>query len=101
MAIARAMYAGGPSDNELAQVGLLREDVQVDVEVWTENWPSLELFSALSTQWRVGMNGPTGLDYSAVPVVMDMRGIEPDARRDIFEDIRIMERAAIEVFRDQ
>lgn len=102
MAIAREMYAGGPSDEELAQCGLLREDVQVDeVEVWPENWPALDLFAALATQWRVGMNGATGLDYSAVPVVMDLHGIKPEARRECFEDVRVMERAALGVMNEK
>lgn len=39
-------------------------------EVWKENWPALELFNSLRTQWRVieGMGGVhhQGIDYTAL-----------------------------------
>ena len=37
--------------------------------------PTLNVFVAMSTQWRVGNNGATGLDYAALPVVEDRVGI--------------------------
>jgi hypothetical protein len=71
------------------------------VEVWPENWAALELFSAISTQWRVGMGGATGLDYTALPVVMDMQDTAPEHRRERFDEIRVMERAALDVMAEK
>lgn len=65
------------------------------VEVWPDNLPAVNLFISMSTQWRVGMGGATGLDYAALPAVMAMLCIEESERPQVFEDLRIMESAAI------
>lgn len=70
---------------------------ELEVEVWPDVWDSYQVFSAMATQWRMGMNGPTGLDYSVLPQVMDMLAIEGD-KATVFTDVRIMERKALEVF---
>ena len=61
-----------------------------DVKVWPDNVPTLNVFVAMSTQWRVGYNGATGLDYAALPVVEDRVGIKAD-----FDGLRAMEEAAL------
>lgn len=65
------------------------------VEVWPENWPAVQLFAAVQTQWRVhGFTGrPLGLDYPAVEAAMRMLRIKD--RPATFERIRIMEAAAL------
>ncbi len=51
-------------------------------------------------QWRTGMGGATGLDYSAVPVVMDMVGVKGKRRRrEVFRDVRVMEKEALRTWR--
>lgn len=52
-------------------------------------------------QWRVGMNGPTGLDHTAVHA--DIRSLRlPRAEADLlFADIRAIERYALEVMREK
>lgn len=77
--------------------------VNPDEVVWAyeENWPALLLFSALGTQWRVGMAGATGLDYTVLPAVMDLQDIAPEHRRERFEEIRTMERAALKAMADK
>lgn len=67
------------------------------VEVWPENEDAFHVFSSAMTQWRIGMGGPTGLDYAALPVIMDFAGITQD-RSEIFTAIRIMESEALNVF---
>lgn len=69
------------------------------VDVWPDNWQSVLLFIDLGTQWRVGMTGYVGLDYSAVPVVMTLRGIEQSEREQAFSDIRVMESAVLDHLR--
>lgn len=51
----------------------------------------------MTTQWRIGMNGATGLDYSSLPAVMDMLGLEGEDRSQAFRDVRVMEREALAV----
>ena len=70
------------------------------VPVWPENEAALRLFSALQTQWRVGMGGPTGLDYAVLPAVMDLQDVAHAARSALFADLRIMESEALKVFTD-
>jgi uncharacterized membrane protein YbjE (DUF340 family) len=63
--------------------------------VWPDNVTTIAVFIAMSTQWRVGMSGATGLDYNALPVVMRMHGIPAAERAVVFEGIREMEDAAL------
>lgn len=67
--------------------------------VWPENWPAFELFVCMGTQWRIGMNGATGLDYSALPVLFDTLAIQD--RQAAFRDLRIMESEALKTMREQ
>ena len=60
----------------------------------------MQLFVAMGTQWRVGMGGPTGLDYAVVPTVMDLHEVPPSRRRRLFDDLRVMESEALRVFAD-
>jgi hypothetical protein len=68
-----------------------------EIEIWPENWPAVEVFSAMLTQWRIGMGGPTGLDYAALPAVMDL--LEVERRTECFAGLQVMESEALEVFR--
>lgn len=49
----------------------------------------------MGTQWRTGMAGPTGLDYTALPIVMKLEGVPKRDRQDVFDCVRIMESAAL------
>lgn len=60
----------------------------------------MQLFASVGTQWRVGAGGATGLDYTAVLAVIRSLRL-PRARADeLFADVRIMERAALEKMRE-
>jgi hypothetical protein len=62
--------------------------------VWYDSWPSVELFAACATQWRVApAGGLIGLDYSALRAVLQMRGVLD--QETAFEDVRMMERGAL------
>ena len=69
-----------------------------DVEVVPDVWESYLVFSAMSTQWRVGMNGATGLDYSVIPNVLELLNIKSKAT--IFDDLRVMELKALELINE-
>jgi hypothetical protein len=64
--------------------------------VWPDNVDTVNVFIAASTQWRVGMGGATGLDYAALPAIMKFVGIPKKRQSEVFEGIRLMERAALD-----
>lgn len=80
---------------------MLPEDLDSDVEIWPDNELAVLVFLDLGTQWRHGMNGITGLDYCAIPVLMDLRGIAQEDRRDVFAGVKVMERAVLELRLEQ
>lgn len=51
----------------------------------------------MSTQWRVGMGGPTGLCYGVLLALMDRLRLSDEEHDELFEDIRAMEREALRV----
>lgn len=79
-------------------LGLTREDFkeEISAEVFPDNWLAVRIFDDLSTQWRVGMNGPTGLDYGVIPAVLRARGIPRKEWNTIFDAIRVMEPVALQ-----
>lgn len=80
-------------------LGMVWEDVAADYEsfdVWPDNYTSVGVFNDIRTQWRVGPRGPYGLDYSAIPSVLEMNNICRDDWPDIFWAIQTMESAALE-----
>ncbi len=89
------MYDPGPSSEELEAIGLLREDIEdtSDVEVWPENWLPFKVFNKVSTQWRVGAGGATGLDYGVVYSTMDRMKIKKQLV--VLDAIRVMEASAL------
>lgn len=68
--------------------------------MWPENWPIVQLFFSMSTQWRIGMSGETGLIYEALYPLLDRRyqGEEWDQA---FSDLQEMERSALDAMRDE
>lgn len=80
--------------------GVSNLDIQEEeaFEVWSCNWESFRAFLACETQWRValGMAGAVwlGLDYSGVDVVLRRTG----AAEHVFEDLQLMEGAALRAF---
>lgn len=80
--------------------GLSPADLNGDVEVWPENWPAFRLFNAMSTQWRTGACGATGLDYTAITSVAELIGMKKKQLREIFPDLQVMEAEALLVTRE-
>lgn len=83
----------------MAALGFDPEDFDEDefvIEVWECNADAFYVFESMATQWRIGMAGATGLDYAAMPVVMDMAGVKKKRRPEVFQSVRIMEQVALE-----
>lgn len=89
-----------PTAAEIAASGFAPEDFATDdADVWPENWPAVSLLLDIDTQWRHGFNGPVGLDYNVLFSRMDrMRLNDPDHEQ-LFEDIRTLEREALQLMR--
>ncbi|SQI39270.1 Uncharacterised protein [Providencia alcalifaciens] len=99
ISVAEAMYGGmtkQEAENFERAFGF-PPDID-DVEVVPDVWESYLVFSAMSTQWRVGMNGATGLDYSVIPNVLELLNIKNKAT--IFDDLRVMELKALELINE-
>jgi hypothetical protein len=92
------MYArsggGGESNPSLAGIAALLMS-EPDYEVWPENMPAINLFSSISTQWRTGMSGPTGLDYNVLFSRMDRMHLSAQDCEWMFDDIRVIESEAL------
>lgn len=109
MAAARDLMGGTPVDqceSFFAAIGapsglqkLFKE--QAEVDVFPENWKTVEVFASVMTQWRIGMSGPTGLDYAVLPGVMGMLGIGRGDRKDVFDGVRVMESEALKVLSEK
>lgn len=77
------------------------DEATPEVEVWPDNWQALQVLDGMATQWRVGANGATGLDYTALPVVLRMNAAPRSEWPELFECIRVMEGAALEKIREK
>ncbi|MBK3510708.1 DUF1799 domain-containing protein [Pseudomonas sp. MF6747] len=77
--------------------GLSPEDLEQDVDVWSDNWLAFSLFNALATQWRTGACGATGLDYTSIRDVAEYLGIKRKTIPEIFHDLQVMEAEALAV----
>lgn len=69
--------------------------------MYPENWEALKVFMAMATQWREVVGDRIvrrGLNYAALPAVLELTGVPKKRRAGVFEGLRTMERAALEVF---
>jgi hypothetical protein len=98
--MAEDMRAFGLED-EIADVPVEDETTQHRFELHRDNRNTLEVFLALATQWDLNADGVrTNLKYSALQTVERYRpDIAPRKWPRIFNEIRVMESAALEVFR--
>lgn len=60
-----------------------------------------QLFERVRTQWRVGMRGPIGLDYSALYPLIDRMRLGHDEWLQVLDDIQAMELAAMDQLQQQ
>ena len=58
-----------------------------------DNWEYLEMFLRCQTQWRVGMSGIIGLDYTSVIEMIKLYNKDSIA---MLENIQIIEAAALQ-----
>lgn len=67
----------------------------IEYEVWPEHENVVLLFLRCQTQWRTAASGVMGLDYGPVFQMMDLYAV--DNRRQLMEDLQVMEGRAKEL----
>lgn len=72
---------------------LLDQQAGSHFEIFEENWPSVEIFLSIQTQWRATYGTFYGLDYNSLFSVMNL--YETEDRKRIFEDVQLIERTII------
>jgi hypothetical protein len=65
-------------------------------ELWAENWPAVEFFLQIKTQWIPSFNGPTGLNYMVLFHELDRRGLSRDEYDDLYGCLRVIEQTALQ-----
>lgn len=68
----------------------------VQYEVWKEHEDAVLMFLRCQTQWRTSMSGVIGLDYGVVLQMMDLYAV--DNKRQVLEDLQVMEAHARDLF---
>lgn len=81
--------------------GLTAEDYadETTVYVWPDNVEAVNLFCAIGTQWRTHSGGAYGLDYGPLFHKMDRMGLTPERYEELEEEIRVLEKAALDEMR--
>lgn len=75
---------------------MLEEPLDPGDIVWPENWLAVQVFAALSTQWRLAPSGHMiGLDYAAIRPTLELLDVERAEWVEIFAGLRVMEHEAL------
>lgn len=70
--------------------------------LWPENLLPWECWHSVQTQWRIGMGGATGLDYTAVLAYLkDGKGLRGKKRREVFGLLQLCERETLRVWAEK
>ena len=86
----------------LSFFGLSKEDLPDEcIDVLPDNWKPFLVFDAMSTQWRTGAVGATGLDYNVIPLVAQSVGVKKKEIPEILYDVRLLEAEALKVMLEQ
>jgi hypothetical protein len=68
--------------------------------LWPDNLDGWNAWMGVQTQWRTGMAGATGLDYSGVRAWLEV--MHPKKRhRELLQGIQACERATLDVWAEQ
>ena len=70
-------------------VALPESEPEKKLEIFEENWPAVELFLRVQTQWRTSVGGVTGLDYASV--ISTAKLYKYRNLPSVIEDLQVME----------
>ena len=79
-----------------AVLGITTEKKEVDDNfyVYSQNWETVQMFLRCQTQWRVGISGIIGLDYTSVIEMIKLYLVEDTVA--MLENLQIMEASALQ-----
>lgn len=66
-------------------------------ELWFDSLTAYEIFMLCETQWRVGYNGKTGLDYSAVIPIIGLYEISRQKQLMLLEEVKSLETGCLNI----
>jgi hypothetical protein len=69
--------------------------------IWPDNRKAFSVYDGMKTQWVSGINGRECLRYEALPTVIKALGFKKSVLQEVFDDLRLMEGAALELFAKQ
>lgn len=95
----------GATEGQLEEVAEIASKLTEDAghfEVWPENWNAVQLFLAVTSQWRKTVIATMskvivrydGFDYPAVEAVMRIHNVPKAERAEMFRSLQVMEVAA-------
>jgi hypothetical protein len=98
----KALYWQPPDPTELAAIGLTPEDFPPpEFTLWASNWPAIQFYTRISTQWRVGASGAAGLDYNVVFHELDRKGLKSEDYEELMAQIRVIEETALQILHEK
>lgn len=93
--------------DDLSFLGLNHDDIdaatgggsdETPFEIWPENWTTFGWFMRLQRRWvRGAMGGFIRLDDAAIQSQFDIYNVKRKQRPRLFDDLLIMETAALEI----
>ena len=72
----------------------LKKQIDDNFYVYSQNWDTVQMFLRCQTQWRVGISGIIGLDYTSVIEMIKLYLVEDTVA--MLENLQIMEAAALQ-----
>lgn len=94
----RALFRPPPTAADIEFFDLTPEEQNPPIIVWDCNRTTVNAFVSMLTQWRAGFSGAYGLDYCALPSVLELSGVPREQWPEIFEGVRVMEDVALDIF---
>jgi hypothetical protein len=89
------------SPDESTMLGALAAQIDNVQDLWADNVATVNCFVDMLTQWNVGPGGVVGLRYEVLPLVMRQQRLAAADRAEVWQGVRVMERAALKHFGEQ
>lgn len=93
-----AAYGAEPEQIEAALAGAHQEEAG-ELEIYPCNWDAVQVFLSLTPRWQIdGLSGRyQGIPRPDIESSLRLMQFECGRHRELFEDFRVMERAALEI----
>jgi len=87
----------------LAAFGLKLEEQPPEAhqDIWPDNLAAFDVFYRLRTQWNVGMSGAVGLRYEALPLALELEGVQKSDWPEVTNGVQILEQETLRLWREK